>query len=48
MNPEPDHDPAATCDRCGREAAGAIGDEVLCENCCHEAGSCCGQYGSED
>jgi NMD protein affecting ribosome stability and mRNA decay len=37
----------ATCDRCGREAAGHLGDEALCESCYHEASSCCGLFGEE-
>ncbi|MFT3990544.1 MAG: hypothetical protein QM680_03955 [Luteolibacter sp.] len=31
-----------SCDRCGREALGIVGDEALCEDCYHEAGACCG------
>ena len=37
-----------TCDRCGREALGVVGDETLCESCYHEAGACCGEFGGKD
>jgi hypothetical protein len=35
-------DTAETCDRCGKEAAGIVGDERLCESCYHAETSCCG------
>jgi hypothetical protein len=35
-------DECALCSRCGMEALGAIGDEILCESCYHVSGSCCG------
>lgn len=30
------------CTRCGMEALGAFGDEMLCEACYHASASCCG------
>jgi hypothetical protein len=38
VQPEP-------CDRCGREAAGILGDEALCESCYHAESACCGNFG---
>ena len=39
-DPEPPEE--TTCDRCGKEAAGVLGDETLCESCYHGEASCCG------
>lgn len=33
---------AEWCTRCGAEAAGAAGEEVLCVDCFQASGSCCG------
>lgn len=33
---------AEVCDLCGGEAIGILGETTLCENCLHEASSCCG------
>jgi len=37
-----------TCDRCGKEAAGHLGEEALCETCYHAETSCCGRFGEEE
>lgn len=30
------------CSRCGSEALGDFGEEILCEACYHASASCCG------
>jgi len=33
-----------SCDRCGKEALGVIGEELLSENCIHAESACCGGF----
>lgn len=40
MMPEVSDKPVS-CDRCGKESLGKLGDENLCEDCLHEASACC-------
>jgi hypothetical protein len=35
------------CTRCGRESAGEIDGETLCESCYHAESACCGNFGEE-
>jgi len=38
----------SVCDRCGKEAAGEIGEEMLCEDRYHGASAGCGRFCDED
>ncbi|MBX3741396.1 MAG: hypothetical protein KF712_10425 [Akkermansiaceae bacterium] len=39
---------ASPCDRCGAPSVAEAGDESLCADCFHEAGSCCGRFGGDE
>lgn len=36
-----------SCNRCGKEALGAIGEEALCESCIHGDSACCGRFSDD-
>jgi hypothetical protein len=43
-----ENSPENTCDRCGKEALGELGEETLCESCYHAETSCCGRFSTDE